>query len=293
MSPHEARVLVRRGRGRRPRREDRRYQSAAFLHGRDLDQGITSVALGGARARRVMLPAGYDDLRTAATRSSTSCMDCRVEARRTRETTGSSMRLRGPGRRSSSSPGCARRRHDQSTSTGGVGRNWSTYVATEAPALHRLAFSDDPKRSGPRDRRRLGGRLRRGGHGPQPPEPLLGDRVVVGTSTRPTPPALGAWRTDAVAIVHRLIGGLQTRSADRRHRRSSRSTSAVEMAALPRLRTSDLDRRASTQAQSAARLRPRTGERTRRALWQASAAVPVAADWRSRNLAATVVNADA
>ena len=62
----------------------------------------------------------------------------------------------------------------------GPGRNWENYVSRRARRLHRRALPDDRLAPGPRARRSLGRRLRRGHPRHPPPRPLRRDRVVVG-----------------------------------------------------------------------------------------------------------------
>ena len=110
----------------------------------------------------MILPAGYDDRPTAATRSSTSCTASReldrlsrqrLARRRAARTAGPAILVFPQGARDDDT--------DPEYLDWGAGRNWETYIADGAAALDRRALPHDPLALRPRDRRPLGRRLRR------------------------------------------------------------------------------------------------------------------------------------
>ena len=188
---------------------------AAFLRSnRDLDEGITSVALGGRVHARVILPAGYDDsLRRRypvvyflhglpGTGSSYQGNDWLLDAL---ATAGPAILVIPQGARDNDT--------DPEYLDWGRGRNWSTYVTTELPRFIDAHFRTIASRSG----RAITG-VSAGGYG----------AAVIGLNHLSRFSVIESWSgyfhptdptgTQSLArgpltIVHQLIGKLQTRRA--------------------------------------------------------------------------------
>ena len=184
---------------------------AAFLRSnRDLDEGITSVALGGKVHARVILPAGYDDaLRRRypvvyflhglpGTGSSYQGNDWLLDAF---ATAGPAILVIPQGARDNDT--------DPEYLDWGRGRNWSTYVTTELPRFIDAHFRTIANRSG----RAIAG-VSAGGYG----------AAVIGLNHLSRFSVIESWSgyfhptdptgTQALArgpltIVHQLIGKLQ------------------------------------------------------------------------------------
>ena len=267
------RLTLARIRGSRPRSPSPRPQRAAPRSTRAATstRGSRSVALSGKVHARVVLPRG---LRRQSARgaipSSTSCTACRrtptavprqrLDRRRAR--------TRRPGDPRAPA-GRAQRRHAiPSTSNWGAGRNWETYVADGAAAVHRRALPHDPlaRRAARSSASQPAATARRswvctisarsrvieswsGYFHPTDP-----------TGTRPLCARAGARARTPLGDLARV---------ERRRRRSSRSTSAgATRGSSPR--TSSSTRELAGDAR-AARVRRSTAARTRRSLWQTHA----------------------
>src|SRR6266851_3318371 len=185
--------------------------AAAFLRSsRDLDEGITSVALGGRVHARVILPAGYDDFphrrypvvyflhglpgSSSSYQGNDWLLDAVAQA-------GPAILVLPQGARDGDT--------DPEYLDWGRGRNWSTYVATELPRYVDAHFRTIARRSA----RAIVG-VSAGGYG----------AAVVGLNHlsrfsvieswsgyfHPTDPTgTRALARGRLAVVHRLIGGLQ------------------------------------------------------------------------------------
>ncbi len=184
---------------------------AAFLRsGRDLDEGITSVALGGRVHARVILPAGYDDLphrrypviyflhglpgSSSSYQGNDWLLDALARA-------GPAILVIPQGARAGDT--------DPEYLDWGRGRNWSTYVATELPHYIDAHFRTIPNRSG----RAIAG-VSAGGYGAAVTglNHLSRFSVIESWSGyfHPTDPTgTRALARGRLAIVHQLIGGLQ------------------------------------------------------------------------------------
>jgi S-formylglutathione hydrolase FrmB len=184
---------------------------AAFLRSsRDLDEGITSVALGGRVHARVILPAGYGDLphrrypvvyflhglpgSSSSYQGNDWLLDALAQA-------GPAILVIPQGARDSDT--------DPEYLDWGRGRNWSTYVATELPHYIDAHFRTIANRSG----RAIAG-VSAGGYGAAVTGLNHLDRFSVIESWsgyfRPTDPTgTRALERGRLAIVHQLIGPLQ------------------------------------------------------------------------------------
>ncbi len=184
---------------------------AAFLRSsRDLDEGITSVALGGRVHARVVLPAGYDDVphrrypvvyflhglpgSNSSYQGNDWLLDALAQA-------GPAILVIPQGARDSDT--------DPEYLDWGRGRNWSTYVATELPHYIDAHFRTIANRSG----RAIAG-VSAGGYGAAVTGLNHLNRFSVIESWsgyfHPTDPTgTRALARGRLAIVHQLIGPLQ------------------------------------------------------------------------------------
>jgi S-formylglutathione hydrolase FrmB len=178
---------------------------------RDLDEGITSVALGGRVHARVILPAGYDDSpqrrypvvyflhglpgSSSSYKGNDWLLDALAQA-------GPAILVLPQGARDGDT--------DPEYLDWGRGRNWSTYVSTELPHYIDSHFRTIARRSG----RAIVG-VSAGGYGAA----VVGlnhlDRFSVVESWsgyfHPTDPTgTRALARGGLAIVHKLIGGLKS-----------------------------------------------------------------------------------
>jgi len=184
---------------------------AAYLRSdRDLDEGITSVALGGKVHARVILPAGYDD---ASRRRYPVVYFLHGLPGSSSSYQGNDWLLDAVARAWPAILVIPQGARDSDTDPEyldwGVGRNWSTYIATELPRYVDAHFRTIPSRSG----RAIVG-VSAGGYGAA----VIGlnhlSRFSVIESWsgyfHPTDPTgTRALTRGGAAIVHQLIGGLQ------------------------------------------------------------------------------------
>ncbi len=185
--------------------------TGAFLRsGREVDEGITSVALGGRVHARVILPTGYDDVPhrrfpvvyflhgLPGSSSSYQGNDWLLDAI---QQAGPTILVLPQGARDGDT--------DPEYLDWGVGRNWATYVSTELPRYIDTHFRTIARRSG----RAIVG-VSAGGYGAavtgfSPPRPVLCRRVVVRVLPPDRPTGTRALARGRLAIVHRLIGALK------------------------------------------------------------------------------------
>ena len=155
--------------------------AALLRQGRDLDEPIVSVALGGRVHARVILPASYDDRPHRRYPVVYFLHGLPSGASAYRSNGWLAEALRSAGEAILVFPQGARDNDtDPEYLDWGAGRNWQTYIATRVAAHDRRTLPHDPLALRPCDRRPLGRRLRRHGRRPAPHGHLLGDRVVVG-----------------------------------------------------------------------------------------------------------------